>query len=229
MSILDAIDIIKQYTVAENVITAVDRANLSVKEGEFVAIIGASGSGKSTLINICAGLESPNSGTVMLGGHDLTRMKPNQLTAFRGKNVGFIFQSHKLIPYLTAYENIILPLNAADRRLEKHQERLKLLIDSLGIGDRLHHLPGELSGGQQQRVAIARALIHYPRILFADEPTGNLDRHNADEVLELMIRLKNDLNQTMVVVTHDMVIANRADRILVMDDGHIAPYRKHAV
>ncbi|MDD7676536.1 MAG: ABC transporter ATP-binding protein [Eubacteriales bacterium] len=229
MSILDAIDIIKQYTVAENVITAVDRANLSVEEGEFVAIIGASGSGKSTLINICAGLESPNSGTVMLGGHDLTRMKPNQLTAFRGKNVGFIFQSHKLIPYLTAYENIILPLNAADRRLEKHQERLKLLIDSLGIGDRLHHLPGELSGGQQQRVAIARALIHYPRILFADEPTGNLDRHNADEVLELMIRLKNDLNQTMVVVTHDMVIANRADRILVMDDGHIAPYRKHAV
>ena len=229
MSILDAIDIIKQYTVAENVITAVDRANLSVEEGEFVAIIGASGSGKSTLINICAGLESPNSGTVMLGGHDLTRMKPNQLTAFRGKNVGFIFQSQKLIPYLTAYENIILPLNAADRRLEKHQERLKLLIDSLGIGDRLHHLPGELSGGQQQRVAIARALIHYPRILFADEPTGNLDRHNADEVLELMIRLKNDLNQTMVVVTHDMVIANRADRILVMDDGHIAPYRKHAV
>ncbi len=229
MSILDAIDIIKQYTVAENVITAVDRANLSVEEGEFVAIIGASGSGKSTLINICAGLESPNSGTVMLGGHDLTRMKPNQLTAFRDKNVGFIFQSHKLIPYLTAYENIILPLNAADRRLEKHQERLKLLIDSLGIGDRLHHLPGELSGGQQQRVAIARALIHYPRILFADEPTGNLDRHNADEVLELMIRLKNDLNQTMVVVTHDMVIANRADRILVMDDGHIAPYRKHAV
>lgn len=229
MSILDAIDIIKQYTVAENVITAVDRANLSVEEGEFVAIIGASGSGKSTLINICAGLESLNSGTVMLGGHDLTRMKPNQLTAFRGKNVGFIFQSHKLIPYLTAYENIILPLNAADRRLEKHQERLKLLIDSLGIGDRLHHLPGELSGGQQQRVAIARALIHYPRILFADEPTGNLDRHNADEVLELMIRLKNDLNQTMVVVTHDMVIANRADRILVMDDGHIAPYRKHAV
>ena len=229
MSILDAIDIIKQYTVADNVITAVDRANLSVEEGEFVAIIGASGSGKSTLINICAGLESPNSGTVMLGGHDLTRMKPNQLTAFRGKNVGFIFQSHKLIPYLTAYENIILPLNATDRRLEKHQERLKLLIDSLGIGDRLHHLPGELSGGQQQRVAIARALIHYPRILFADEPTGNLDRHNADEVLELMIRLKNDLNQTMVVVTHDMVIANRADRILVMDDGHIAPYRKHAV
>ena len=229
MSILDAIDIIKQYTVAENVITAVDRANLSVEEGEFVAIIGASGSGKSTLINICAGLESPNSGTVMLGGHDLTRMKPNQLTAFRDKNVGFIFQSHKLIPYLTAYENIILPLNAADRRLEKHQERLKLLIASPGLGARLPHLPGGLSGGQQQRVAIARALIHYPRILFADEPTGNLDRHNADEVLELMIRLKNDLNQTMVVVTHDMVIANRADRILVMDDGHIAPYRKHAV
>ncbi len=226
MSILNAIDIIKQFTVADNVITAVNRVNLSVDEGEFVAIIGASGSGKSTLINICGGLESPNSGTVMLGGQDLTRMKHDQLTEFRGKNVGFIFQSHKLIPYLTAYENIILPLNAADRRLDKHTERLKLLVESLDIGDRLHHLPGELSGGQQQRVAIARALIHYPRIIFADEPTGNLDRHNADEVLDLMLSLKRDLNQTMVVVTHDMLIAERADRVFVMTDGNIALYRK---
>lgn len=226
MSILNAIDIIKQFTVADNVITALNRANLSVDEGEFVAIIGASGSGKSTLINICAGLESPNSGTVMLGGQDITRMTQDRLTEFRGKNVGFIFQSHKLIPYLTAYENIILPLNAADRRLYKHTERLKQLVESLNIGDRLHHLPSELSGGQQQRVAIARALIHYPRIIFADEPTGNLDRHNADEVINLMLSLKHDLNQTMVVVTHDMLIAERADRVFVMTDGNISPYRK---
>jgi ABC-type lipoprotein export system ATPase subunit len=152
-------------------------------------------------------------------------MKKDDLAEYRGKTVGFVFQSYKLIPYLTAYENIILPLTAGDRRLEKYEERKKLLISSLGLADRLHHLPSELSGGQQQRVAIARALIHYPRILFADEPTGNLDRHNADEVLNLMINLRDTLGQTMVVVTHDMEIARKADRILVMTDGFLAPYR----
>lgn len=226
MAILDAIDIIKQYTVYDSVITAVDRCSLSVEEGEFVAIIGTSGSGKSTFINICAGLDRPNSGSVLLGGKDITRMRDNELAEWRGKTVGFVFQSYKLIPYLTAYENIIMPLNAANRRLEKHEERLKLLIKSLGIGDRLSHLPGELSGGQQQRVAIARALIHYPRILFADEPSGNLDRKNADEVLNLLLELKHSLNQTMIIVTHDMEIARRADRIVSMEEGRLRPFKK---
>lgn len=225
MAILEAINIIKQFKTGDSVVNAVNRASLSVEEGEFVAVMGSSGSGKSTFLNICAGIDYPNSGSVLIGGRDITRMNDKELTEFRGKNVGFVFQSYKLIPYLTAYENIIVPLNAADRRLEHHEERLKMLIDALGIGDRLSHLPGELSGGQQQRVAIARALIHYPRILFADEPTGNLDRQNADEVLKLLLRLKQDLKQTMLVVTHDIKIAECADRIVVMNDGVISPYR----
>ncbi len=225
MPILEATDIIRQFRQYDNVVTAVNRASISVDEGEFVAIIGISGSGKSSFINICAGLDYPNSGRVVLGGRDITSMKNDELAEYRGKNVGFVFQSYKLIPYLTAYENIILPLTAGDCRLEKHEERKKLLIRSLGLADRLHHLPSELSGGQQQRVAIARALIHYPRILFADEPTGNLDRYNADEVLGLMISLRDSLRQTMIVVTHDMEIARRADRILIMTDGFLEPYR----
>lgn len=228
MPILEATDIIRQFRQYDSVVTAVNRASISVNEGEFIAIIGISGSGKSTFMNICAGLDYPNSGRVILGGRDITRMKKDDLAEYRGKTVGFVFQSYKLIPYLTAYENIILPLTAGDRRIEKYEERKKLLLSSLGLADRLHHLPSELSGGQQQRVAIARALIHYPRILFADEPTGNLDRHNADEVLNLMISLRDTLGQTMVVVTHDMEIARKADRILVMTDGFLAPYRERS-
>ena len=226
MAILEAIDIIKQYNVYDNVVTAVDRSSMSVEDGEFVAIMGTSGSGKSTFINICAGLDRPNSGSVLVGGTDITRMRDDELALWRGKNVGFVFQSYKLIPYLTAYENIIMPLNAADRKKEKHEERLKMLIRSLNLGDRLTHLPSELSGGQQQRVAIARALIHYPRILFADEPSGNLDRKSADEVLNLLLELNKTLNQTMIVVTHDFSIAERADRILCMEDGRLRPMQK---
>ena len=226
MALLEAVDIIRQFRQYDTVVTAVDRASLSVNEGEYVAIMGESGSGKSTFINICAGLDEPNSGSVYIGGRDITRMHPDELAKFRGKNIGFVFQSHRLVPYLTAYENILLPLSAGDRRLVHHEERLKLLISALGIGDRLHHLPSELSGGQQQRVAIARALIHYPRILFMDEPTGNLDRKNADEVMRLLLDLKADLKQTMIIVTHDVAVAERADRIMEMRDGVLRPKRQ---
>jgi putative ABC transport system ATP-binding protein len=221
MAILEATDIIKQYKRAGNTVTALNRASIKVEEGEFIAITGVSGSGKSTFINICAGLDVPNAGSVMLGGKIITAMKGDELTEYRGKAVGFVFQSHKLIPHLTAYENILLPLNAAARMLEKHAERFKLLVDALKIRDRLGHLPSELSGGQAQRVAIARALIHYPRILFADEPTGNLDRKNADEVIDLLLQLKDSLKQTMVVVTHDPKTAERADRVYYMGDGFL--------
>ena len=226
MAILEAIDIIKQYKRAGSTVTALNRASIKVDEGEFVAITGVSGSGKSTFINICAGLDTPNAGSVMLGGRMITSLPQNELTEYRGKAVGFVFQSHKLIPHLSAYENILLPLNAADRQHEKHEERFKLLVDSLGIRDRLAHLPSELSGGQAQRVAIARALIHYPRILFADEPTGNLDRKNADEVVDLLISLKDSLKQTMVVVTHDPKTAQRADRIYNMEDGFLVEVKR---
>ena len=221
MAILEATDIIKQYKRAGNTVTALNRASIKVDEGEFIAITGVSGSGKSTFINICAGLDVPNAGSVMLGGKMITSMWGDELTEYRGKTVGFVFQSHKLIPHLTAYENILLPLNAANRQFDKHEERFKLLVEALDIKNRLSHLPSELSGGQAQRVAIARALIHYPRILFADEPTGNLDRKNADEVITLMTNLRDSLKQTMVVVTHDPKTAERADRVYNMENGRL--------
>ena len=227
MAILEAIDIIKQYRRAGNTVTALNRASITVNEGEFVAIMGVSGSGKSTFINICAGLDTPNAGSVMLGGRMLTSLSGDELTQYRGKTVGFVFQSHKLIPHLTAYENIMLPLRAADHDLFKHEERFKLLVDALDIRNRLGHLPSELSGGQAQRVAIARALIHYPRILFADEPTGNLDRKNADEVISLLHELRDSLKQTMGVVTHDQKTADRADRVYYMENGFLTERKRN--
>lgn len=221
MPILETYNVIRQYKQYDRVVTAVDRASVSIEDGEFVAIVGASGSGKSTFINLCAGLDTPNSGNIFIQGHDITKMKVDELCSFRGKYIGFIFQSCRLVPYLTALENITLPLSAADRSFDKYQERLKLLISSLGLSERLHHLPSELSGGQQQKVAIARALIHYPQILFADEPTGNLDKASANDVLELLLSLRAELHQTLIIVTHDPDIAARADRIFRMDNGRL--------
>lgn len=227
MPILETVNLIKLYKQSEKTVTAVNRVSVSIEEGEFVAIIGTSGSGKSTFINLCAGLDTPNSGEIIIRGERLTQMKPDALCDFRGKNIGFIFQTCKLVPYLTALENILLPLTAADRRFEKYQERLKLLVTRLGLTERLHHLPSELSGGQQQRVAIARALIHYPQILFADEPTGSLDKESSEDVLELLLSIRAELNQTLIVVTHDLSIAERADRILRMDNGILSVVHKH--
>ncbi len=219
MSILKTVDLIKQFKQYDKTVTAVRAVSVEIEDGEFVAIVGQSGSGKSTFINLCAGLDTPTAGQIYIRGNSITDMTPDELAEFRGKSIGFVFQSCRLVPYLTALENILLPLTAADRNFDKYKERLKLLVEQLGLADRLHHLPSELSGGQQQRVAIARALIHYPQILFADEPTGNLDRESADQVLDLMLTLRADLRQTLIVVTHDEKIAARADRVLVMDDG----------
>ena len=225
MPILETNQVIRQFRQYDRVVTAVNRASVSIEDGEFVAIIGSSGSGKSTFINLCAGLDMPNSGSIRIQGQDITQMKPDQLCAFRGKYIGFVFQSCRLVPYLTALENITLPLTAADRSFERYEERLKLLISKLGLSDRLQHLPSELSGGQQQRVAIARALIHYPQILFADEPTGNLDRESANEVLDLLLSVRAELKQTLIIVTHDPQTAARADRILRMDNGVLSVWR----
>jgi predicted ABC-type transport system involved in lysophospholipase L1 biosynthesis ATPase subunit len=148
-------------------------------------------------------------------------MKPDPLCLFRGKHTGYVFQSHRLVPYLTALENILLPISASGQDRSRVEHRLSLLIDRLALGDRLNHLPCELSGGQQQRVAIARALIHYPMILFADEPTGNLDRATADHVTDLLVSLRDELNQTLVIVTHDEALANRADRAYRMEAGEL--------
>ncbi len=222
MVILSVENIIKQYKQYDTIVTAVNRVNLQVEEGEFVAIIGASGSGKSTLLHICAGLDVPNAGRVRIRGNEITAMNADQLAEFRGQYIGTVFQKHNLIPQLTALENIMIPTVMCDKEEMRFEEHLKKLVKTLGIGDRLHHLPSELSGGQQQRVAIARALINRPQVIFADEPTGNLDRANADEVLNLLLQTKRELNQTLVMVTHDLSIAAHADRIYRMDNGEIS-------
>lgn len=223
--VLEAQDVIKQFDQYDEVVTAVNRATFRIFDGEFVAIIGASGSGKSTLLNLCAGLDRPNSGKIIIQGRDITAMKPDELGRFRGQFLGTVFQDHNLIPQFTALENILIPTLMCNKEDISYQENLKKLIDVLDLGDRLHHLPSELSGGQQQRVAIARALINMPLIVFADEPTGNLDKDNAEDVLSLLLETKELLGQTLIMVTHDMSIAERADRVFRMDDGDITPWK----
>lgn len=225
MPILEAKDLIKLYVQADSKLYAVNRVDFSVEDGEFIAIIGASGSGKSTLLQILAGLDRPTSGTVKIRSNDLTKMNADELSRFRGRFVGFVFQKHNLIPQFTALENILVPTVMCNREELRYEEHLKKLIDVLQLSDRLNHLPSEMSGGQQQRVAIARALINRPQVLFADEPTGNLDRENADEVLELLLETRKTIGQTIVMVTHDISIAEKADKIYKMDDGKLYLFR----
>ncbi|MBQ8908051.1 MAG: ABC transporter ATP-binding protein [Clostridia bacterium] len=217
--ILQVQSLIKQFRQSDSVITAVNRVNFTVESGEFVAIVGASGSGKSTFLQLCAGLMTPNSGSIKILGQEITELSPDKLAQFRGRFLGMIFQKHNLIPQLTAKENIEIPAIMMDKAPSSYEHSFMKLVEALKIKDRLHHLPSELSGGQQQRVAIARALMNRPQILFADEPTGNLDRANADEVLSLLLKMQKDFNQTLIMVTHDESIAQRADRIFKMEDG----------
>ena len=219
--------LIKTYKQYDSVITAVNRVNIKVEKGEFVAIIGTSGSGKSTFLHICAGLDRPKAGHVIIDGTDITKLGADELGRFRGEKMGFIYQRHNLVPQFTALENILLPTVMCNKPDMSYQENLRKLVESLNLTDRLHHLPSELSGGQAQRVAIARALINNPQILFADEPTGNLDRANADEVLELLFRLRAELGQTLVMVTHDLAIAEQADRIFRMENGELTLERDY--
>ena len=211
--------VIKQYRQSDSVITAVNRVNIKIEKGEFVAIIGSSGSGKSTFLHICAGLDRANAGRILIDNEDITKMNADALGRFRGEKMGFIYQKHHLIPQFTALENILLPTVMCNKSDASYQESLRELVECLGLSERLHHLPSELSGGQCQRVAIARALINNPQMLFADEPTGNLDRTNADEVLRLLLNIRETRGQTLMMVTHDLDIAAKADRIFRMDNG----------
>ena len=224
-TILETVDLIKLYKQSDKKIYAVNRVNLKVEDGEFIAIIGASGSGKSTLLQIMAGLDRPSSGSVKIRGNDICAMGSDELARFRGRFVGFVFQKHNLIPQFTALENILIPTTMCDIEDFRYEEHIKKLISHLGLSDRLHHLPSEMSGGQQQRVAIARAMINRPQILFADEPTGNLDHENAKEVLDLMLETAASIGQTIVMVTHDLSIAERADKIYRMSDGQLFLYK----
>lgn len=211
--------LVKSYIQGDTHIRAVDDCYLKIMPGEFVSIVGASGSGKSTLLHLLAGLDKPTSGKVYIGGRDMYSMKDREFSAFRNEKIGVIFQSYNLLPVLTAKENILMPAKIAGRDVS--ESFFNTLTELLGIEDRLSHLPSEMSGGQQQRVAVARALINRPAILFADEPTGNLDRRSADELTELLLRTREELGQTLVIVTHDRALANRADHVYEMDSGRI--------
>jgi putative ABC transport system ATP-binding protein len=213
-------EIARRYGEGDTAVDALRGVSLEVPRGELTAVMGPSGSGKSTLMHILAGLDRPTSGSVEIDGTEITTLNDNELTKLRRKHIGFVFQFFNLLPMLTAEENVTLPLTLAGRKPEPGW--LDELLESVGLEDRRKHRPAELSGGQQQRVAIARALISRPTVLFADEPTGNLDSASSGEILELVRRSVDELGQTTVMVTHDPVAATIADRVLLLGDGAIA-------
>jgi len=217
--IVEAEDLRRRYGEGEAAVDALARVTVAFPGGRFAAIMGPSGSGKSTLMHILAGLDRPTSGVVRIGGVELTELGDRELTQLRRDRIGFIFQTFNLLPVLNARENILLPLSIAGRKPD--QEWFDVLVDTVGIRDRLTHRPAELSGGQQQRVAVARALISRPTVLFADEPSGNLDSKASNDVLELLRHAVDDFGQTVVMVTHDAHAASFADRLLVLADGRI--------
>lgn len=195
--------------------------DLSVSDGEFIALCGSSGSGKSTLLNLIGGLVKPSSGKIICAGQDITEMNENQLSLFRRNTLGFIFQSYNLLPELTALENVELPLIFAEAVPAQRRELAMEALDLVGLSDRLDHRPNELSGGQQQRVSIARALVNRPQLVLADEPTGNLDSRTESEIMDLMQQMNADQGKTFVVVTHDQAVATRASRVIYLKDGVI--------
>jgi putative ABC transport system ATP-binding protein len=213
------IDLVKSYGTGEAQVQALDGVTLDLEAGVFTAIMGPSGSGKSTLMHCCAALDTPTSGHVLIGDDDLSRLNDKALTRLRRDQIGFVFQSFNLVPTLTAGENILLPMAIARRKPDP--DWYDTVIDAVGIRDRLSHRPNELSGGQQQRVAVARALASRPTIVFADEPTGNLDSQSGAEVLGLLRRTADDFGQTTVMVTHDPVAAAYTDRVVFLADGKV--------
>lgn len=219
MEILSCKNLTKIYGAGSNAVTALDHVTLSVESGEFVAIVGASGSGKSTLLHLLGGVDRPTKGEIRIEDTDISTLNEEALAAFRRRKVGLIYQFYNLIPTLTIRKNILLPVLLDGRRPDR--ERFDQIVTTLGLTDRLEHLPGELSGGQQQRAAIARSLICRPAILLADEPTGNLDRKNSRETMDLLKLSHRRFGQTVLLITHDEKLALEADRILTMEDGRV--------
>lgn len=219
MEILSCKNLTKIYGAGPNAVTALDHVTLSVESGEFVAIVGASGSGKSTLLHLLGGVDRPTEGEIHIEDTDISTLNEEALAAFRRRKVGLIYQFYNLIPTLTIKKNILLPVLLDGRRPD--QKRFDQIVTTLGLTDRLEHLPGELSGGQQQRAAIARSLICRPAILLADEPTGNLDRKNSQETMDLLKLSHRRFGQTVLLITHDEKLALEADRILTMEDGRV--------
>ena len=219
MTILETKDLRKFYGSGDTQVKALDGVDLSVENGEFVAIVGTSGSGKSTLLHMLGGLDRPTSGAVLVDGKDIFSLKDEELTIFRRRKIGFVFQSYNLVPVLSVYENIVLPIQLDGGKVD--QSYVNQVIEALGLEQKLQNLPSQLSGGQQQRVAIARALVTKPAIILADEPTGNLDSKTSQDVLSLMKVTGQKFAQTMVMITHNEEIAQMADRIVRIEDGRI--------
>ena len=220
MDILKTEELKKYYGNGDTLVKALDGVNFTVRDGEFVAIVGTSGSGKSTLLHMMGGLDRPTSGKVEVAGKDIFTMKDDELTIFRRRKIGFIFQSYNLVPVLNVYENIVLPIELDGNKVDKGH--IDSIIETLGLTDKVNSLPGQLSGGQQQRVAIARALASKPAIILADEPTGNLDSRTSLDVLGLLKITSRKFSQTIVMITHNEEIAQMADRIIRIEDGKIA-------
>ncbi len=221
MSLIELHDVTKTFSGLSEEVTPLASLSFSVEEREFVVLMGPSGSGKTTLLNLLAGIDTPTSGTVTVAGEEVSAMKPRELARWRTRSIGFVFQGYNLIPVLTAYENVEIPLLLL--RLPKEERRRKVLtaLDAVGLADRMHHQPRQLSGGQQQRVSIARAIVADPKLLLADEPTGNLDRAAATATLDLLKQLNREFGKTLVMVTHDALAAAAAGRVVHLDKGRI--------
>jgi ABC-type antimicrobial peptide transport system, ATPase component len=212
-------NLVKAYRRGDQIVPVLQDISLCIAEGDFIALMGPSGSGKSTLLNMIAGIDKPDSGVVRVNGEDITRLDETELADWRAANVGFIFQFYNLMPVLNAYENVELPLLLTELSRAERRERVEMTLNLVGLGDRMEHYPNELSGGQQQRVAIARAIVSDPTIIVADEPTGDLDRKSAEDVLALLRKLNSDLGKTVIMVTHDPHAVESARTVMHLEKG----------
>ena len=217
--ILELDDLVKYYGSGENLVRAVDHTSLVVERGKFTTIVGRSGSGKSTLLHLIGGLDRPDKGRVLIEGKDIFSLKEEELARFRRRKIGFIFQDYNLIPSLNVWENIVLPLGLDDRKVNR--DEVEQIMEKIGLGDKKEAMPNVLSGGQKQRTAIARALVTRPALILADEPTGNLDSQTELEVMSLLKSCVRDFGQTLIMITHDEIIAQMADRVIVIEDGRV--------
>lgn len=220
MNILEAHQVIKTYKIGEQDVHVLNNISLTIQKGEFVALIGSSGSGKSTLLSLLSGLDNPTAGRIVVNGQDITHKSEDELAPLRNQTIGFVFQSFHLVPALTALENIMFPAELLGDR--QALAKAEILMQRVGVWERRDNFPHQLSGGERQRVAICRALINNPQILFADEPTGNLDSTNGEAILDLLLQLQKEREMTLILVTHDPLIAQRAGRIIRLKDGQVA-------
>jgi len=221
MPLIEINDVTKRYHKGDETITPLDGVTLSVEEGEFLALMGASGTGKSTLLNLVASIDRPDSGTIVVDGVDITSLSRTQLASWRAANMGYIFQTHNLVPVLTAYENIELPLLLLPMSRSERRKRVEIALDAVQLRDRAAHYPRQLSGGQEQRVGIARAIVAHPKVVVADEPTGDLDPDTSAQIIDLLKRLNQQLNVTLLMVTHDAEVAAVADKQFHLDHGQL--------